>query len=108
VLAWTATQHVFMYRNENVLQLNPLPLLLAVLVPIALYRAGAGRAARGASAAVAALAALGLLLKAVPLFDQRNWEIIALALPVHVALALAVRRATTVRNAAASTERAAA
>jgi hypothetical protein len=108
LLAWTVTQHVFMYRNENLLQFNPLPLALALVVPVLLYRGWGARGARVLSAAVAALAVVGLLMKLLPVFDQRNWEIIALALPAHVAVALAVRRAAAGRVRAASAERVAA
>jgi hypothetical protein len=108
LLAWTATQHVFMYRNENVLQFNPLPLVLALVVPVLLYRGWGAPAARLVSYTVAALAVAGLVLKVLPLFDQRNWEIIALAVPAHVAVALAVRRTAARRAVAASAARAAA
>jgi len=108
LLAWTVTQHVFMYRNENLLQFNPLPLALALVVPVLLYRGWGGRAARLVSGVVAALAVAGLLLKLLPVFDQRNWEMIALALPAHLAVALAVRRAAGGQAAAARGVRAAA
>jgi hypothetical protein len=54
-----------------------------------------GRAARWlgpAALAVLVLAVLGLLVQPLPGFDQSNGEIIALAFPVHAAVAwLAVR-----------------
>ena len=108
LLAWTVTQHVFMYRNENLLQFNPLPLALALVFPVLLYRGWGARATRLVSVTVATLAVVGLLMKVIPVFDQRNWEIIALALPAHVAVALSVRRTVVRRVAAASAERAAA
>ena len=48
------------------------------------------------AAAVAALALLALAIKAVPVFDQRNLELVAAALPPNLALAWAVRRAARV------------
>ena len=39
---------------------------------------------------MAAISAAGLLLKALPMFFQVNWVIIALCLPVNAALAYAV------------------
>jgi len=56
---------------------------------------GARWAARPAwllSAAVAALSVLGFVLQILPGIDQANGWIIALALPVNVALAWAARR----------------
>jgi hypothetical protein len=45
---------------------------------------------RGVAYTLAALAVLGLLLKGFPGFTQRNAEMIALFLPVHLAFALGV------------------
>jgi hypothetical protein len=94
------TRHVYWWANENVLQLAPLSLLLVVLAPLALRSAGrAAAAARGVALAVAALALAGLLLKALPWFDQRNGEIVALVLPVHLAVAWSVARLAAARRA---------
>ena len=90
--AWTLTQHVFMYRNENLLQFNPLPLLLLALVPLAVVGGRARRPARAVALGVAALSALGFALQALPGLDQPNGEIIALALPAHAALAWGLGR----------------
>jgi hypothetical protein len=84
------TRHVYMTRNENMYQFELLSLVLTLLLPIALRHPRTAGAARAAAWAVAALALLGTLLKAVPVFDQRNWELIALALPVHLAVAWTV------------------
>jgi hypothetical protein len=90
LLAWTATHHVFWYRNENLMQVNPLSLLVAITLPMTAGASRGARWARLAAAACAALAALGLALKVLPAFDQTNAEIVALALPVHLALLLAL------------------
>jgi hypothetical protein len=96
VLTWTATDHTFMYRNENLLQLSPLSLLL---VPLLLRRARATAAATSrVAAAVALLAALGFLLQGLPAFDQTNGEIVALALPVHAGIAWGARRLRRART----------
>ncbi len=90
---WALTNHQIAYRNENLLQLSPLALPLVLLVPCVAY--GARWAARGAwllSAAVAALSVLGLVIQVLPGLDQRNAQIIALALPVNLVLAWTVRR----------------
>jgi len=90
---WALTNHQIAYRNENLLQLSPLALPLVLLVPCVAY--GAPWAARWAwrlSAAVAALSLLGFVMQILPGLDQRNAQIIALALPVNLALAWTVRR----------------
>jgi hypothetical protein len=99
---WTMTNHTIAYRNENLLQFDPLALPLVLLFPALAYGARwAARPALGLSGAVAAISLLGFALQVLPGFDQVNGEIIALALPVHLALAWAVyglsRRALTPR-----------
>jgi hypothetical protein len=80
------------YRNENLLQLSPLALLLLPAIVWGV-RCGA-RAGLGATlaTAVAALSLLGLVLKLLPTFDQRNAPVVALALPAQLGIALALRR----------------
>jgi hypothetical protein len=89
VLAWTATRHVFWARNENLLQLTPVSLVLVVLVPLALLRGRHRRVALAFALIVAALAAFGALMAILP-GGQENRAIVALFLPVHLALAWAL------------------
>jgi hypothetical protein len=90
---WTATNHEIAYRNENLLQINPLGLGLLVLVPaLALGARWAVRPAKALALTLAALSLLGLVLKALPWFAQQNYTIIAFALPVHLAVAWVVLR----------------
>ena len=88
VLAWTATRHVFWAWNENLFQLTPLSLVLVVLMPLALLRGRYRRAALALALIVAALAAFGALMAILP-GGQENRAIVALFLPVHLALAWA-------------------
>jgi hypothetical protein len=91
---WGLTDHVMAYRNENLFQVNPLALALAILVPLGL--AGSGRAgewARGLALGLAGLSLLGLVLQVFPGFDQVNGQVVGLALPIHVGLAIGLRRA---------------
>lgn len=92
LLLWSATGHTFTYGNENLFQVNPLPLLLAVLVPVAvLTRGRALRAARQLAVLVAGISLLGLLLKVLPGFDQMNYDILALLIPTHFGMVAAVQ-----------------
>jgi hypothetical protein len=95
---WGLTDHVMAARNENLLQMNPLALLV---VPGVWRWRDRGRRARLATAAatgVATLSVLGLALKLLPGFDQVNGPIIALALPAQIGIALGIRRLTARRK----------
>ena len=79
--------------NENVLQMNPLALAVLALLPAAIR--ARGRALRYATVIAAVIAAgsvLGLVLKAMPGFDQRNLQIVLLAMPINLAVLLALWR----------------
>lgn len=91
LLFWVVTDHTVTHANENLLQASPLGFALLLLVPAAALRGAKWRrrAARVAWVA-AALSALGLVLQILPGLDQVNGQIIALLLPVHVGLALAL------------------
>lgn len=90
---WTLTNHGIAYRNENLLQFNPLALALVLLLPALAYGVRwAARPAYWLTIAVAGLSLLGLLLKVFPAFDQANGALIALTLPAHLGLAWAVYR----------------
>jgi hypothetical protein len=84
--AWAATQHVFWARNENLLLLTPLCLALVVLTPMSLLSRRAVRGARVTAEVVAGLGCLAALLAIIP-GGQHNAAIVALVLPVHLALA---------------------
>ena len=92
VLTWTLTDHAFMYYNENLLQFTPLSLLLVYLLPRLFLKDRSPRLAFRVSAAVAALSLLGFVVQLLPSFYQVNGEVIAMALPVHLALALVAWR----------------
>ena len=89
VLAWTMTRHVFWGWNENLFQVSPLSLALVVLVPLALLRGRATRAARIVAAAILLLSAFGALLAVIP-GGQESRAIVALFLPVHLVMAWAI------------------
>ena len=89
LLAWFATQHVFWAYNENLFLLSPLALLLVVLMPAALLRGKAERATRMIAALVAGLGLIALVLSLIP-GGEENGALVALVLPVHLALAWAL------------------
>jgi hypothetical protein len=102
VFLWVGTHHIFAYRNENLLHLNPLAVGLGVLAPLSIYRPGVRRAAQLLATAVVAISLFGLVLNALGLSDQSNLPVAALVLPGHVALAWALarlRRAAPARSA---------
>jgi len=93
---WLMTNHVYSFRNENLFQANPLSLLLAVLM-LASFRSRPDERIAGVDTArvariVGALAALGFVIQILPSMNQVNGEIIALMMPVHVAIAFAFSR----------------
>jgi hypothetical protein len=98
VIAWLFTKHNFMGRNENLMHFDPLSIVLAVLIPLSLYRLrGVSRTMR-LSGFVAALSLFGFVLQGIPFFDQKNGEIIALALPLNLAIWWTVYRLTHYRR----------
>ncbi len=92
LLAAYLTDHFFWFRNENVLQATPLSLVVAVLVLGAVWRPRLVKAAARVARWVAVLSVLGLVLKLLPWFSQYNPEILALAVPVHLSVALVLAR----------------
>lgn len=84
--AWTMTDHWYAHLNENLMQLEPLSLVLAVLVPLATLNGRGARLARWVAWTVVGLSATGALLQVLPAFDQVNGVIIAVALPIHLGL----------------------
>jgi hypothetical protein len=90
---WALTDHQIAARNENVLQCTLAGLALAVALPAALRdRPWALRGARVFALLAAGLSLLGLLLKAFPVFNQMNGEILALFVPANLGLAAGVVR----------------
>jgi len=88
VVLWTLTDHVSAWRNENLLLLNPLCLLLLPTWFGAWRRNWQpSRFAQRVAVTIATLAGLAFFVKVFPAFVQDNRMWIALLLPVHAALA---------------------
>ena len=99
---WGFTDHLYSYRNENVLQLNPLSLVVAATLIALLWRRTPSRLAIAAAALVAALSIGGFVVQLLPGFDQVNGDVIALALPLHLAVALTLLSLARKRSTARS------
>jgi hypothetical protein len=79
---WIFTNHEVAFHNENLMPCAPFGLVLVVLgFDIARGRTAAARAAR-VSALGLACSVIGLVLKALPWFNQDNGQVLALALPL--------------------------
>ncbi len=79
------TNHQVAHRNENLFLINPITFAWLFLGPMLMKgskRAPAG--AKWASAALAVTALLGVAAKALPMFDQQNWNLICMVLPLSV------------------------
>lgn len=98
VFAWLFTKHYFMGHNENLLHFDPLSIGLVILIPLAIYGLRGVTRARKLAGAIALLSLLGFVLQGLALFDQRNGEMIGLALPVNLAVWWTVYRLTVYRR----------
>jgi hypothetical protein len=88
LLMWLFTEHTVTHRNENLLFANPVTLAAFPLgVMLAFGSQRARRALRGVWLLLSACGLVGLALKVLPLFDQDNWRIIALVLPISLGMA---------------------
>ncbi|NMO22026.1 DUF4105 domain-containing protein [Pyxidicoccus fallax] len=87
-IMWLVTDHTVTYRNENLFLANPLTLLA---VPFGISLMFGGRKARARLfkvwSALAVMGVLGVVLKVLPPFDQDNWRLIALILPISLGMA---------------------
>jgi len=98
VFAWLFTKHYFMGRNENLLHFDPLSLGLVVLIPLSTYWLRATSRALKLAGWIAVISLLGCVAQLMPVFDQKNGEIIALALPINLAVWWTVYRLTAYRR----------
>lgn len=96
-LAGTATKHApYMGANTTLWQIHPLLLFAALFVPVALYRRQATQIPRILVGIIALFAVFGALLQFVPAFSQHSGVVIAVTVPVHIALAVALLRTPVV------------
>ncbi len=98
VIAWLFTKHYFMSRNENLLHFDPLSLALVVLIPASVYGLRGVSKAVKLAGVIASLSLLGFVAQGIPSFYQKNGEIIALALPLNLAVWWTVYRLSVYRR----------
>jgi len=92
-LLWVFTDHQVAAHNENILLCAPFAVLLFVYgIRVAQGAVSAYLKTYWLIAASAALSVLSLILKLFPWFDQNNYQIIALLLPLWMGLCLALRQ----------------
>jgi hypothetical protein len=89
---WWFTDHTMSACNENLLQMNPISLALLPLLPGAVRGGGRVEVRARLAWGITALAAVGLVIQALPWFQQVNGPVIALALPAHLGIAASLRR----------------
>ncbi|MEI6738878.1 MAG: DUF4105 domain-containing protein [Gemmatimonadaceae bacterium] len=89
----TVTKHApYMGANTTLLLAQPLMLVVAVLLPRALWRGVSTPAARGLSALIAGCALVAVVAEVLPAFHQESLAVLALIVPVQITLALLLWR----------------
>ena len=84
--AWLFTDHRFWYANFNLFQMNPLFFLLVFAFLSFLIKGRFPGWGRSLAVVLGALSAVGLFLEILPGVGQNNAEILALSLPVNLAI----------------------
>jgi hypothetical protein len=86
LLAWVFTDHHFWYQNLNLFQANPFFLAVALGFLVFPFRSKLPPWSKPFVAVVGALSVLGAILSFLPGIGQANGEILALTLPLNLAL----------------------
>jgi hypothetical protein len=82
------TNHMVAHHNENLFLINPFTFALLPLGAMRIF--GSARARTGLRwtwTALSVTGLLGVLLKVLPMFNQQNWNLILLVLPVSLGMA---------------------
>jgi hypothetical protein len=96
LLGWLITQHVFWFRNENLLVANPLSIWVGVLMIWSAWRPRLMRPAFITAMICAALGVAALFGKITGILSQDNAPILLILLPPHLAIAYSLRRSSRV------------
>jgi hypothetical protein len=92
------TDHVFMHRNLNLFQTNPLHLVAAVLLLRRMFSGIVPRGLASVTLVIAALSAVGLVFQGVGILSQGNADVLALAVPLNLGLWLNARGLTALKG----------
>lgn len=84
--AWLFTDHVFWYANFNLFQVNPLFFPLPVAFLLFLFTRRYPRWGRDLAFVLALISVAGVALQLLPGLGEKNGEILALTLPMNLAL----------------------
>lgn len=90
--AWLFTDHFFWYANFNLFQVNPLFFPIPVVFFLFLFQGRIPRWGRNLTLLLVMVSVVGLLLQLLPGLGEKNGEILALTLPVNLALGLGTSR----------------
>lgn len=102
LLAGTVTHHApYMGANSSLLVMNPLALAGIVAVPRALWRREQTRWSLVVAVALALFAAAAVLAQLIPALRQQNGEVLAVMVPVQIAVAFAIYRLSSPHDAVA-------
>ena len=99
---WFLTRHIPPKGNQNLLPVNPLLLVLLVLILLS-RRPKFARAALWVAIVTIALGLVGVLIKLLPIEQQSNGDILALALAINTGIAAALYWPKPPREAQAAT-----
>jgi hypothetical protein len=94
------TDHVFMHWNLNLLQVSPIHLGLAVLLPWVHFTGRGAPLLRAGAHAAVALSVAGLALQGSGLMVQGNADVLAWTVPMNVGLVLLARALAPATGAA--------
>jgi hypothetical protein len=86
---WFFTRHIPPKGDQNIFPINPLLLALLVLIPLS-RRPRIARAAMRISIATVAAGIIGVMIKLLPIEQQQNSDILALALSANLGIATAL------------------
>ena len=86
LVAWLFTDHIFWYANFNLFQINPFFFPLPVAFFLFFLRGSLPLWGRNLALVLGLVSVLGLALQLLPGLGQENGEILALALPLNLAL----------------------
>ena len=93
LLAGIATKHIpYMGSNTTLWQIHPVLLFAALFIPVAFRRREATQTPRILASIIAMFSVFGALLQLVPMYRQHSGVVLAIMVPIHLALAIGLLR----------------